>query len=228
MASERITLTGFSATLNRLERRLEAINSQFEELDEAARSLTERLEQHKQALALQAHQDQVWVSLLEEKFTAVETNLLFTYVADTLHCCHSRVVKKLPDLAHSLPTTACILRRKIKNRRIDVAWESSLRDLGLDNSDARALCAFFVTHGYQAEYYSLVQRQTLAEDVENLVRKVVRNQVLRDSLLRAVQVVEKGKAGAIAGEEQASLLYKTAVLKSNDSLINCTYLDCLP
>ncbi|KAG5837140.1 single-pass membrane and coiled-coil domain-containing protein 1-like [Anguilla anguilla] len=197
MASEGTSLKGFSATLSRLEKRLEVVKSKFEELDEAAISLTERLEQHKQMLALQAHQDQVWVSLLEDKFTTEETNLFFTYVADTLHCCHSHVVKKLPDLAPSLPTTACILRRKIKNRRINVAWESALRDLGLENSDVKALCAFFVTHGYQAEYFSPVQRQNLAENVDTLIRKVVRNQVLRDSLLRAVQVVEKGKAGTL-------------------------------
>ncbi|XP_064159002.1 single-pass membrane and coiled-coil domain-containing protein 1-like [Anguilla rostrata] len=197
MASEGTSLKGFSATLSRLEKRLEVVKSKFEELDEAAISLTERLEQHKQMLALQAHQDQVWVSLLEDKFTTEETNLFFTYVADTLDCCRSHVVKKLPDLAPSLPTTACILRRKIKNRRINVAWESALRDLGLENSDVKALCAFFVTHGYQAEYFSPAQRQNLAENVDTLIRKVVRNQVLRDSLLRAVQVVEKGKAGTL-------------------------------
>ncbi|KAJ8367930.1 hypothetical protein SKAU_G00079580 [Synaphobranchus kaupii] len=197
MASEGISLNGFSATLSRLERRLEVVNGKFEELDEAARSLTERLERHKQVLALQARQDQVWACLLEDRFTTTETNLFFAYVADTLRCFHSHVVRKLPDLAAGLPTTACILRRKIKNRRINVAWESTLRDLGLENADAKALCAFFVTHGYQAEYLNPLQRQELTEDVEALIRKVVRNLVLRDSLLRAVQVVEKGKAGAL-------------------------------
>ncbi|KAG9337560.1 hypothetical protein JZ751_028577 [Albula glossodonta] len=200
MTSEGSGLRGFSATVNRLERRLEAVSSKFEELDEAARLLTERLEQHKRTFALQAHQDQVWVSLLEEKFTTAETNLFFSYVADTFHCCRSQVARKLPDLAHSLPTTACILRRKIKNRRINVAWESALRDLGLSNMDAKILCAFFVTQGYQAEYYSPVPRRTLAEDVEVLIRKVVKNQGLRDSLLRAVQVVDKGKAGALVSD----------------------------
>ncbi|XP_036391821.1 single-pass membrane and coiled-coil domain-containing protein 1-like [Megalops cyprinoides] len=201
MTSEEISLRGFSATLSRLERRLEAINTQFEELDEAARRLTERLEQHRQDLAVQAHQDQVWGSLLEDKFTTVETNLFFTYVADALCCCHEQVVRKLPDLAQSLPTTACILRRKIKNRRIDRAWESTIRDLGLEHSDIKALCAFFVTHGYQAEYYNPFQRRKLAEGAETLVQKAVRNPVLRDSLLRAVQVVEEGKAGTLVSPQ---------------------------
>ncbi|XP_061074246.1 single-pass membrane and coiled-coil domain-containing protein 1-like isoform X2 [Conger conger] len=194
MTSEGLSLKGFSATLSRLERRLEVVNSRFEELDEAARSLTDRLERHKQGLALQARQDQVWASLLEEKFAATETNLFFSYVSDTFLRCHSRVARKLPDLAPGLPNTACILRRKIKNRRIDAAWESTLRDLGLENPDVRAM--FFVTRGYQAEYLSPARRQAPGEDVNALIRKVVVNQVLRDSLLRAVQVAEKGKAGS--------------------------------
>lgn len=44
-----------------------SISSRFEELDEAARALTERLERHRQVLAKQAQQDQVWTSLLEDR-----------------------------------------------------------------------------------------------------------------------------------------------------------------
>ncbi|MBN3296861.1 SMCO1 protein, partial [Amia calva] len=191
-------MTHFLSFGVRLERKLYSINAQFEELDETAKLLSERLEKHRQVLASQSDQDEVWASLLEDRFTVVETNLFFSFVVETFRCCHSRVVEKLPDLINSLPTVASILRRKIKNRRIDVAWESTLRDLGLDNSDAKALCAFFVAQGYEAEYYCPRERQKYADDVDMLIRKVVRNQVLRDSLLRAVQVVEKGKAGDIS------------------------------
>ncbi|KAJ8280394.1 hypothetical protein GJAV_G00054010 [Gymnothorax javanicus] len=189
--------SGCGTMLSWLEKIIEQVNCKFEELDEATRSLTERLEHHKQELALQAQQDQVWVSLLDEKFTTMETNLFFSYVADTFQSCRYHVVRKLLDLAPNLPSMACILRRKVKNRRINVAWESTLRDLGLENSDVKVMSAFFVTHGYQAEYISLTKRQRLAEDMNTLISKAVENPVLKYSLLKAVQVVEKGKAGAL-------------------------------
>uniref|UniRef100_W5MGA9 Single-pass membrane protein with coiled-coil domains 1 n=1 Tax=Lepisosteus oculatus TaxID=7918 RepID=W5MGA9_LEPOC len=200
----------------RLGQKLEAINAQFDELDGAAKVLAERLEEHRQLLAKQCDHDEVWSSLLEDRFTSFETNLFFSYVIETLRCCHSQVVRKLPDLVSGLPTLASVLRRKIKNRRVDVAWESTLEELGLGGRDAKALCAFFVARGYEAEYYQAGQREKYSEDVEMLIRKVVRNHVLRDSLLRAVQVVEKGKAGDIStNPEHASELSMRVRSKEN-------------
>lgn len=188
---------GFSGTLNRLEQRLENISSRFEEMDETASGLMERLKRHRQALATQAQQDQVWASLIKDSLSLAEVSLLFGYVSDTLHCCHTRVLERLPDLAPGLPTTASILRRRVKNRRVDAAWRAGLRELGLGEADAKALCAFFVTQGFQCEYKKAERNPDQQEAVEAVIRRCVENQVMRDSLLRAVQVVEKGKAGVI-------------------------------
>ncbi|CAB1348146.1 unnamed protein product [Coregonus sp. 'balchen'] len=87
-----------------MELRLEAIIGRFGELDEAERVLTGSLERHRQALAKQKQQEQVWTSLLE----------------DRLHICLSARVG-VPDLAPSLPTTASVLRKRPKDSRVDKA-----------------------------------------------------------------------------------------------------------
>ena len=53
--------------VSRLGSRLDAIIGRFGELDEAERVLTGRLKRHRQALAKQKQQKQVWTSLLEER-----------------------------------------------------------------------------------------------------------------------------------------------------------------
>ncbi|KAL4647125.1 single-pass membrane and coiled-coil domain-containing protein 1 [Arapaima gigas] len=197
MASEGMSLKGLNAALNRVQRQFESVNTQLEELDEAAQSLSERLEQHSQVLEHQTHLDQMWLCLLEDRFTTVEKNLFFTYAVDTLQRCHSLVLEKLPDLVPTLPTVASILSRKSKSRRVHTAWESVLGALGLNHSDINALCAFCVTQGCQAEYYTPAKRQRNATGVEPLIRKVVNSDVLKNSLLKAVRVVDAEKAGSI-------------------------------
>lgn len=51
----------------RVELKLDSINIQFAELDETAARLSERLEKHRSTLDQQVHEDQVWVSLLEDQ-----------------------------------------------------------------------------------------------------------------------------------------------------------------
>ncbi|XP_048836190.1 single-pass membrane and coiled-coil domain-containing protein 1-like isoform X2 [Brienomyrus brachyistius] len=200
MATDGPSLKSLSATLSRVELKFESINIQFEELDEAAARISDRLEKHRSTLDQQVHQHQVWVSLLEDQLTTLETNLFVTYAMDTLRRCHSVVLGKLPDLAPSLPTVASVLHRKARNRQVRLAWESSLQDLGLRSTDITALCALFVMHGCQAEYFGPAQRQHYTGQVEALIQRVVTNLALREGLLRAVQVVEVGHADTVMSE----------------------------
>lgn len=127
----------------------------------------------------------------------MEIKLFYSYVSETICCLHNQVTQKLPDLARSLPTLASILRRKSKNQRIRLVWESVLESLGLQEGHVRALCTFFITHSYEAQYYpvySANQRQKYTGDIITMITKVVKNQMLQESLLCAVQVVENGKA----------------------------------
>lgn len=131
-----------------------------------------------------------------------EISLLFGYVFQTLHCCHTRVLQRLPDLATGLPTTASVLRRRIKNRRVDAAWRAALKELGLREGDAKALCAFFVTQGYQCEYKWTGRRPGEQEDAEAVIQRCVGNQLLKESLQKAVQVVEYGQANYTTTSEE--------------------------
>ncbi|XP_062328882.1 single-pass membrane and coiled-coil domain-containing protein 1-like [Osmerus eperlanus] len=203
---------GFSSTMDRLERRLDNISCRFKEMDEAGSLLLERLQRHRQAQQdqRQAQQDHAWAALIRDSLSPDEVRLLFSYVSDTLLRCHSRVQERVPDLAPGLPTTAAILRRRLKNRRVDVAWRATLGELGLVEADAKALCGFFVTQGFQCEYERVGRTPGQQGAVESMIRRCVENQVLRDSLLRAVQVVEKGQAGVIktagSGKQTPSIL----------------------
>ncbi|KAM6970510.1 single-pass membrane and coiled-coil domain-containing protein 1-like [Aplochiton taeniatus] len=174
--------------------RLRTIGPRFEELNAAARALEERLARHRQALAKKDQQDQVWDSLPEDSLSPSDVSLLFGYVSDTLHCCHARVLDLLPDLSSSLPTTASILRRRPKNRRVNDAWNAALRKLGLEEGDAKVLCAFFVTQGYQCDYKRTEKESGQQDDANAVIRRSVGNQALKESLLKAVEVVERGKA----------------------------------
>ncbi|XP_059019011.1 single-pass membrane and coiled-coil domain-containing protein 1 isoform X2 [Mustela lutreola] len=168
-------------------------------------SLTQRFEQHSKALASQAAQDELWRAVLAPKFTSMELNILYSYVTEVLICLHTRVLDKLPDLVRGLPTLTSILRRKVKNQRIGVVWESVLEECGLQEGDITALCTFFIAHGHRAEYYGAKVRQMYIRDITFLITNMVKNQALQDGLLKAVQIIEKGKA-VRAPKEQKSLL----------------------
>lgn len=127
------------------------------------------------------------------RFTSVEVNLFYSYICETIHCLHSQVTKMLPDLARTLPTLSSILRRKRKNPRIQMVWESALEILGLQEGDVKALCAFFITHSFNACYYPSSQRESYTKDISSMITKVVKNQILQHSLLSAVSLVERGK-----------------------------------
>uniref|UniRef100_A0A452T851 Single-pass membrane protein with coiled-coil domains 1 n=1 Tax=Ursus maritimus TaxID=29073 RepID=A0A452T851_URSMA len=198
--------TSLKEAMKRLvDHRLQALEAQFKELDFTKDSLTQRFEQHSKALASQAAQDELWTAVLAPKFTPMELNILYSYVIEVLICLHTRVLEKLPDLVRGLPTLASVLRRKVKNQRIRVVWESVLEECGLQEGDITALCTFFIAHGSKAEYYGAKVRRMCIRDVPFLITNMVKNQALQDGLLRAVQVIEKGKAVRAPEEQKSSL-----------------------
>ncbi|XP_025049311.1 single-pass membrane and coiled-coil domain-containing protein 1 isoform X1 [Alligator sinensis] len=197
MTKEAISLHSLNKTLNRIENKLQTLENKFKELDSTLEKLTQKFEIQGTSLEEQVSQDEMWTSLLEDRFTSVEIKLFYSYVSETISCLHNQVTQKLPDLARSLPTLASILRRKSKNQRIRLVWESVLESLGLQEGHVRALCTFFITHSFEAQYYpvySANQRQKYTGDIITMITKVVKNQMLQESLLCAVQVVENGKA----------------------------------
>ena len=135
----------------------------------------------------------------------MELNILYSYVIEVLIRLHTRVLEKLPDLVRGLPTLASILRRKVKNKRIRVVWESVLEEHGMQEGDITALCTFFVAHGNKAEYYIAKVRQMYIKDVNFMITNMVKNQALQDGLLKAVQVIEKGEAVRAPEEQKSSL-----------------------
>ncbi|XP_062988361.1 single-pass membrane and coiled-coil domain-containing protein 1 isoform X2 [Elgaria multicarinata webbii] len=177
----------------RVENKLQTIEAQFTVLDTSIRKLSEKFEFRRTVLEHQMDQDEVWASLLDDRFTSGEVNLIYSYICETIHCLHSQVVKQLPDLARALPTLSSVLKRKGKSQRIRLAWESALEKLGLQEGDAKALCTFFITHSSDACYYPANQRQDYTKDIGSVINKV-KNQLLQHSLLCAVQVVENSKA----------------------------------
>lgn len=144
----------------------------------------------------------------------MELSILYSYVMEVLICLHTRVLEKLPDLVRGLPTLASVLRRKVKNQRIRGVWESVLEESGLEEGDIIALCTFFIAYGNKAEYYVAKVRQMYIKDVTFLITNMVKNQALQDGLLRAVQVIEKGKA-VKAPENQKSPLKELMPLARN-------------
>lgn len=144
----------------------------------------------------------------------MELSILYSYVMEVLICLHTRVLEKLPDLVRGLPTLASVLRRKVKNQRIRDVWESVLEESGLEEGDITALCTFFIAYGNKAEYYVAKVRQMYIKDVTFLITNMVKNQALQDGLLRAVQIIEKGKA-VKAPENQKSPLKELMPLARN-------------
>ncbi|XP_004424586.1 PREDICTED: single-pass membrane and coiled-coil domain-containing protein 1 [Ceratotherium simum simum] len=205
MNNETTTLISLKESVKRVEHKLQALEAQFKELDFTKDNLTQKFEHHSKTLASQAAQDELWTAVLAVKFTSMELNILYSYVIEVLICLHTRVLEKLPDLVRGLPTLASVLRRKVKNKRVRIVWESVLEEYGLQEGDITALCTFFIAHGNKAEHFTAKVRQMYIRDVTVLITNMVKNQALQEGLLRAVQVIEKGKA-VRAPEEQKSFL----------------------
>ncbi|EGV96379.1 hypothetical protein I79_000631, partial [Cricetulus griseus] len=174
--------------------KLQALEIQFKELDVTKDNLIQQFEQHSKTLASQAAQDEIWTAVLT-----------LGYVIEVLICLHTRVLQKLPDLVRSLPTLASVFRRKVKNKHVRIVWESVMEEYGLQERDVTALCTFFIAHGNKAEHYAANIRQTYIKDVTFMITNMVKNQALQDALLRAVQVIEKGKAVRTPENQRASL-----------------------
>ncbi|XP_004675481.1 PREDICTED: single-pass membrane and coiled-coil domain-containing protein 1 [Condylura cristata] len=185
--------------------KLQALEARFKELDLIKDDLTQKFEHYSKTLASQSAQDELWTAVLALKFTSMELNILYSYVIEVLICLHTRVLEKLPDLVKGLPTLASVLRRKVKNKRIRVVWESVLEDYGLQEGDITVLCTFFIAHGNKAEHYTAKAREMYIKDVTFIITNMVKNQALQHGLLRAVQVIEKGKAVKSPEEQKTSL-----------------------
>ncbi|XP_040105853.1 single-pass membrane and coiled-coil domain-containing protein 1 isoform X2 [Oryx dammah] len=192
-------------TSRKVDHKLQALEAHFKELDFIKDNLTQKFEDHSKTLANQGAQDELWTAVLSLKFTSMELNILYSYVIEVLVHLHTCVLEKLPDLVRSLPTLASILRRKVKNKRIRVVWESVLEDCGLQEADITALCIFFVAHGNKAEHYIAKVRQMYIRDINFMISNMVKNQALQDGLLKAVQVIEKGKAEMAPQEKKSTL-----------------------
>nr|XP_006200984.1 single-pass membrane and coiled-coil domain-containing protein 1 [Vicugna pacos] len=214
MNNETTTLISLKEAMKRVDHKLQALEAQFKELDFTTDNLTQKFECHSKTLANQAAQDELWTAVLSLKFTSMELNILYSYVIEVLICLHTRVLEKLPDLVRGLPTLASILRRKVKNKHIRDVWESVLEEYGLQEGDITALCTFFVAHGNKAEHYIDKVRQMYIRDVNFMITNMVKNQALQDGLLKAVQVVEKGKAVRVSEEQKSSLKELIPSIKS--------------
>uniref|UniRef100_A0A8C8Z4N8 Single-pass membrane protein with coiled-coil domains 1 n=1 Tax=Prolemur simus TaxID=1328070 RepID=A0A8C8Z4N8_PROSS len=205
MNNETTTLMCLKEAMKRVDHKLQALEAQFKELDFTKDNLTQKFEHHSETLANQAAQDEMWTAVLALKFTSMELNILYSYVIEVLIYLHTRVLEKLPDLVTGLPTLASVLRRKFKNKRIRVVWESVLEECGLQEGDVTALCTFFIAHGNKAEHYAAKVRQMYIRDVTFMITNMVKNQALQDGLLKAVQIIEKGKAVRTPEEQKSSL-----------------------
>uniref|UniRef100_A0A8C9PGF2 Single-pass membrane protein with coiled-coil domains 1 n=1 Tax=Spermophilus dauricus TaxID=99837 RepID=A0A8C9PGF2_SPEDA len=205
MNNETTTLVSLKEAMKRVDHKLQALEAQFKELDNTKDNLTQKFEHHSKTLASQAAQDEMWTAVLAMKFTSIELNILYSYIIEVLISLHTRVLEKLPDLVRGLPTLASVLKRKVKNKRIRVVWESVLEECGLQEGDITAICTFFIAHGHKADHYAAKVRQMYIRDITFMITNMVKNQDLQDGLLRAVQVIEKGKAERIPEEQKSPL-----------------------
>ncbi|KAM5335391.1 single-pass membrane and coiled-coil domain-containing protein 1 isoform 2-T2 [Glossophaga mutica] len=205
MNNETTTLISLKKAMKRLDHKLQALEGQFKQLDFTKDNLTQKFEHHSKMLASQAAQDELWTAVLALNFTSMELNIVYSYVIEVLICLHTHVLEKLPDLVSGLPTLASVLRRKVKNKCIRDVWESVLEECGLQEGDITALRTFFIAHGNKAEHYSAKVRQMYIRDVTFMITNMVKNQALQGSLLRAVQLIEKGKAVTASEEQKSSL-----------------------
>ncbi|XP_030072942.1 single-pass membrane and coiled-coil domain-containing protein 1 isoform X2 [Microcaecilia unicolor] len=177
----------------RLEHRVHMLEAQFNDLQCTAEELTQRLEIQGETLVRQANHDEMWTSLLEDRFSTMELNIFYSYVIEMLSFLHSRVVQNLPDMEGHLPTLASILRNRSNSQEISEVWDAVLEKLELQEDEVKTLCTFFITHCYEAKYYTSSERQQYVDDISAMILRVVKNQTLKRSLLCAVQVLEKKK-----------------------------------
>nr|XP_033815531.1 single-pass membrane and coiled-coil domain-containing protein 1 isoform X2 [Geotrypetes seraphini] len=197
MTKELISLHLLNQSLNRLEQRVNMLEAQFHDLQCAAGELTQRLEIQGETLVRQANHDNMWISLLEDRFNTMELNIFYSYAIEMLSFLHSQVVRKLPNMAGYLPTFASILRNKSKSHEISQVWDAVLENLELQEDHVKTLCTFFITHCYEAKYYTPSEREEYVDNISDMILTVVKNHTLMKSLLCAVKILEKKKTEKI-------------------------------
>ncbi|XP_041061767.1 single-pass membrane and coiled-coil domain-containing protein 1-like [Carcharodon carcharias] len=200
-SSERVSMELLSHRIGRLEKRIEELKAEYQELDQNAKELIHSFEPQCESIAKEAGEDELWSSLLEDRLTRVEVNLFFSYVVDMLQSLHLRVLEKQPGFTSILPTLSSILRRKTWDMELEAIWTSVLPEFGLNESDIKALCAFFVTHCNEADYYSLKERQRYSQNIQEVLDKAVPSRILHHCLLHLVQLAEK-ESEKVATEQQ--------------------------
>ncbi|XP_072330994.1 single-pass membrane and coiled-coil domain-containing protein 1-like isoform X2 [Scyliorhinus torazame] len=186
---------------SRLEKRIEELKTEFQELDHNAKELIQSFEPQCEIIAQEAGEDELWSSLLEDRLTRVEVNIFFSYVVDMLQSLHLCVLEKQPGFTSILPTLSSILRRKAWDMELEASWASVLSEFGLTESDVKALCAFFVTHCNEADYYPLKDRQIYSQNIQEVLDKAVPCRILHHCLLHLVQLAELGNS-KVASEQQ--------------------------
>ncbi|XP_072330993.1 single-pass membrane and coiled-coil domain-containing protein 1-like isoform X1 [Scyliorhinus torazame] len=198
---ERISMELLSYRVGRLEKRIEELKTEFQELDHNAKELIQSFEPQCEIIAQEAGEDELWSSLLEDRLTRVEVNIFFSYVVDMLQSLHLCVLEKQPGFTSILPTLSSILRRKAWDMELEASWASVLSEFGLTESDVKALCAFFVTHCNEADYYPLKDRQIYSQNIQEVLDKAVPCRILHHCLLHLVQLAELGNS-KVASEQQ--------------------------
>ncbi|XP_048398604.1 single-pass membrane and coiled-coil domain-containing protein 1-like isoform X1 [Stegostoma tigrinum] len=190
-SSQKVSTELLRHRIVRLEKRIEELKAEYQKLDQDAKELIQSFEPDCESIAKEADEDELWSSLLEDRLTHVEVNIFFSYVVDILQSLHLRVLEKQPGLASFLPTLSSILRRKIWDMDLEATWTSVLPEFGLNESDTKALCAFFVTHCKDAEYYPLMERRRHNLNIKEVLDRAVPSRILHHCLFHLVQLAEK-------------------------------------
>ncbi|XP_072111855.1 single-pass membrane and coiled-coil domain-containing protein 1-like isoform X1 [Mobula birostris] len=188
---ERVSMDLLRHRIGRLEKTIKELTLQYQKLDQSAKILMQSFDPHCANIAEQTGQDEMWSMLLEERFTQLEINLFFSYVVDMLQSLHSRVLEKQPGSSSVLPTLSSILKRKVWDKELEATWTSALSELGLTDSDEKALCTFFVTYYNEAEYYPPLARKKYNQNIQEVLKKVVSSHILHHCLLHIVQLLDK-------------------------------------
>ncbi|XP_078065356.1 single-pass membrane and coiled-coil domain-containing protein 1-like [Mustelus asterias] len=203
-SSERISMELLSHRVGRLEKRIEELKAEYQELDQNAKELIQSFEPQCANIAQEAGEDELWSSLLEDRLTHVEVNIFFSYVVDMLKSLHLCVLEKQPGFTGILPTLSSILRRKVWDMELEAIWVSVLPEFGLNESDVKALCAFFVTHCNEADYYPLKERQMHSQNIQEVLDKAVPSRILHHCLLHLVQLAEKENSKVATEQQQVT------------------------
>ncbi|GCC35496.1 single-pass membrane and coiled-coil domain-containing protein 1-like [Chiloscyllium punctatum] len=190
--------------IDRLEKRIEELKAEYQKLDQNAKQLIQSFEPNCEHIAKEAGEDELWSSLVEDRFTHVEANIFFSYVVDILQSLHLRVLEKQPGFASFLPTLSSILRRKIWDTELEATWTSVLSEFGLNESDIKALCAFFVTYCKDAEYYPLIERKRYSLNIKEVLDRAVPSRILHHCLLHLVQLADKESSMMATDQQQVN------------------------